>query len=613
MLSRHRRLGVVVPCRDEAPGIRRCLLALRAQDPPVDRIVVVDNGSTDDTVRLAAPLADEVLVVEGGTVAALRNRGAERLADVDLVGFVDADCEVQPGWSGAAVAGLADADLVGSRTLAPPGSSWVAARWAAIERRRSRDDALLWSQHLVLRRETWQALGGFREDLTSGEDSDLSLRVRARGGRVAVTPGMVVVHHGFPRTVGEFWRRERWHTAAPGWYHRMSGSSRRLVTGSLAWSAAGALTLAIAVAGRPAPLLIWLGSTLAALPLLGRVVGGTARHAVADGVLTTLWDLVRAGRLLGAVASGDVAGMTSAPAFEVVLVSYRSAALIRDLLAILPSSQPVALVDNARGVDGLAELAHRRPRCRYVDTGGGAGYARAANLGVRTSSFRYVVLVNPDSRPDPAILAELVRDVADDPTCASSAALNVGPDGRGELGAAGWEPSPVRALVHAVGAHKVFPRLGLFARPAVGEHLDVDWTTGACLAVRRELFLALGGFDERYHVYSEDVAFGHTVRSHGLHQVLRTDLPVPHAGGGSGAPSLEMMRLRGASLARYAMAHQSAGTARTIAGTVALGYLVRAAQQAIQGHRGRAREHWAYAQGALTGRAWVAGTEVTRG
>lgn len=299
------------------------------------------------------------------------------------------------------------------------------------------------------------------------------------------------------------------------------------------------------------------------------------------------------------------------PEFELVIVSYHSRGQIEQLLASLPAALPVAVVDNAAGADGLEQLCADRARTRYVDSGGGAGFARAANLGVRTSGFAYVVLVNPDTRPSTAVLESLVDDVVADSRCVSSSALNIGEDGRSELGAGGWEPSIRRALVHAAALHKVFPHSGLFARPEVGEDIRLDWVTGACMALCRDRFLALGGFDERYYVYSEDVALGRSIRQQGLRQTLRTDLTVQHASGGSGAPSLEMMRLRGASMARYLRHTRPPVQARTAASVVGGGYVVRAVASRARGHRERAAEHWAYARGAFTARAWVGGVEVT--
>jgi GT2 family glycosyltransferase len=165
--------------------------------------------------------------------------------------------------------------------------------------------------------------------------------------------------------------------------------------------------------------------------------------------------------------------------------------------------------------------------------------------------------------------------------------------------------------VHAAGLHKLFPRAGIFARPEVGAPADVDWVSGPCMAVRRQTFLDLGCFDEDFYVYNEDMAFGRAARARGLHERLRTDVTVAGDSGGSGAPSLEMMRLRGASMRRYVHKHHPSPAAALTAGLVGLGYAVRAAERYVRGNRQRAREHWAYAAGAFTGRATVGGRVVT--
>lgn len=295
---------------------------------------------------------------------------------------------------------------------------------------------------------------------------------------------------------------------------------------------------------------------------------------------------------------------------ELVLVSYRSAHQIRALLAGLPGELPVVLVDNASDVDQLSQLAAERPNTRYVDSGGGKGFAKAANMGARTSTHEFVVFGNPDSRPTLDHLHALLDDVASNPDLAASAATMAGVDGRVELGVGGWEPTAFRAVVHAAGLHKVFPRAGLYAKPAPGEVLDVDWTTGACMAVRRSTFVELGCFDEDFYVYNEDMMFGRTAREAGLREKLRTDVVVPHAAGGSGAPNLEMLRLRGAAMRRYLGRHHGAVTVNGISSVLALGYAVRTVQCKVFRRTERANQHWAYVKGVTTGRASVAGRVV---
>jgi N-acetylglucosaminyl-diphospho-decaprenol L-rhamnosyltransferase len=300
------------------------------------------------------------------------------------------------------------------------------------------------------------------------------------------------------------------------------------------------------------------------------------------------------------------------PGYELVIVSYHSRPQIEGLLAGLPADLALVIVDNATGRDGLADLVRSRPNGRYLD-GGGQGFAKAANLGARSTSREFLIFVNPDCRPTVEDLDALVASVAGAPSTASCAPTLVSSDGKVEIGTGGWEPTLRRALIHAVGLHKLLPDAGLFARPRPYLPLTMGWTSGACMAVRVSTFIDLGCFDERFYVYNEDVAFGRAVRERGLVQRLRTDILVAHAGGGSGAPSREMLRLRGASMARYVSQHNSPSIARMIRISLAIGYLTRVAEQLVTRNRPRALEHYSYVLGILTGRATVAGNDVIRG
>jgi N-acetylglucosaminyl-diphospho-decaprenol L-rhamnosyltransferase len=308
------------------------------------------------------------------------------------------------------------------------------------------------------------------------------------------------------------------------------------------------------------------------------------------------------------VEEGAQDGVT-VPSYELVVVSYHSRPQIEGLLAGLPADLPLAIVDNAAGKDGLRELADSRPNTRYLD-GGGNGFAKAANLGARSTAYEYVIFVNPDARPTSAQLNTLISTLVEEPLLASSAATMVSAEGEVEIGTGGWEPTLKRSVIHAVGLHKLLPEAGLFARPRPFLPIKVEWTTGACMAVPVSTFLGLGCFDEQFYVYNEDVAFGRAVREKNLLQALRTDVLVPHAAGGSGAPSREMLRLRGASMARYVGQHNSPTTARLIRLSLAVGYLTRVAEQLVARNRPRAMEHFSYVLGVVTARASVAGKAV---
>jgi len=288
------------------------------------------------------------------------------------------------------------------------------------------------------------------------------------------------------------------------------------------------------------------------------------------------------------------------PDFEVVLVTYKSRALAEALLGRLPADVPVVIVDNAQGVDGVPALAAARPGTRYLD-GPGQGFAKAANLGARTSSAPYLVFVNPDSAPTADQLGALVADLRRDPELAAVGATTVLPSGRVELGVGGWEPTVVRSFVHAVGAHAMFPTAGLYARPVPNQPLSLDWLSGACLAVPREEFLALGGFDDSYFVYNEDMAYGRRVREAGRRLRLRTDLLVPHLGGGSGEAKPRMFQMRGASMVSYVSAHNGRPTVFGIKLALTAGTALRWLECRLRGRPELAQSHAAYIKGLWSG------------
>jgi N-acetylglucosaminyl-diphospho-decaprenol L-rhamnosyltransferase len=303
-------------------------------------------------------------------------------------------------------------------------------------------------------------------------------------------------------------------------------------------------------------------------------------------------------------------GETESHCMELVVVAYHSYPQVAGLLAGLDDSLPVVVVDNSDDADGLRELIAARRNATYLK-GGGVGYARAANLGARAATGEVLLFVSPDTRPTHADLTALARDVVADPRCASSAAVCVDEDGRRQIAMGGWEFTPRRAAVFATGMHKLVPRAGMFAHARAGEVIDVDWVNGAVMAVRRDTFERLGGFDSDLYVYCDDVAFGRAAREHGMYQRLRTDIPIRGASGGSGAPTLEMMRLRGAALSHYVHKHNSRARALAIRAAIVAGYALRTVAYLLVLRRPeRAREHWAYAVGAATARATVAGRVV---
>jgi GT2 family glycosyltransferase len=183
----------------------------------------------------------------------------------------------------------------------------------------------------------------------------------------------------------------------------------------------------------------------------------------------------------------------------VVVIHEPEPELSRCLAALIPQVQELVVIDNLGEtvVQGVPVIANERP----------AGFAANANRGIAATSAPFVVVCNPDTEAAPDAVAVL-RDFAEQHPRAGI----VGPELRYPSGE--WQASrrrfptvggtivrrtPLRRLLGGTQrAH-----YGLDEQPA--EPVQADWLLGAFLLLRRELLDELGGFDEGFRLYGEDI------------------------------------------------------------------------------------------------------------
>jgi hypothetical protein len=209
-------VSFIVPVRDDAARLKRCLASLRASAYPADRleIVVADNGSRDDSAGVARAAGADVISAPDRGVAALRNRAAAH-ARGQILAFVDADHEIAAGWVPSAVEVLADPHVAATGTTAHPplDGTWVQRRYDALRDHRivAYETEWLGAGNMAIKREAFDRVGGFDESLDSCEDVALSQRLRACGYRLVDDGRLRSTHLGDPPTLralffGELWR-----------------------------------------------------------------------------------------------------------------------------------------------------------------------------------------------------------------------------------------------------------------------------------------------------------------------------------------------------------------------------------------------------------------------
>jgi GT2 family glycosyltransferase len=273
---------------------------------------------------------------------------------------------------------------------------------------------------------------------------------------------------------------------------------------------------------------------------------------------------------------------------------------------MLPAHVWITVVDNAAQIEPVRDLVDLRPLSRYLATAENVGFAAGANHGAASTSAEIIIFVNPATFPDPRVLEALVAELANDPACASCSPATVHEEGSFQYGGGGWLPTIRRATVHALGLHRLLSRSGIVVSPRVRTPLDLEWLAGTCVAIRRSVFEAVGGFDDRFFLYNEDLGLGRRLHMAGFRQRLRADLLVPHIGGASSRSTKPLVwRLRAESMVAYLQAYHPRSQELAIRGALAGGYLLRAAVYGMSWRWERAKEMWAYltiTAGGHTGR-----------
>ncbi|EMI56918.1 glycosyltransferase [Rhodopirellula sallentina] len=211
------KLSVIIPCLNEESFIGDCIRSVKQDSSEAYdvEIIVVDAGSTDQTVAIARSLGVRVVQHARSTIAAQRNAGVTASGG-DVVAFLDADCTVAPGWTQSGMDLFLDHEVVGGGC--PPsvpldGTTWVQRGWSFLKRKkRPKRMAVRWipSANVWVRRTAFEEVGGFNEELETCEDADLGFRISSLGPMVS-DPKIQVYHHREPENLLEFFKKEIWH------------------------------------------------------------------------------------------------------------------------------------------------------------------------------------------------------------------------------------------------------------------------------------------------------------------------------------------------------------------------------------------------------------------
>lgn len=213
--------------------------------------------------------------------------------------------------------------------------------------------------------------------------------------------------------------------------------------------------------------------------------------------------------------------MTS-PQVSFIILNWNVRELLRECLAAIRADSGYTrelIVVDAASDDGSVEMIREEfPEVRLLASTENLGYSRGNNLGLRAATGRFLFVLNPDTRVRPGAVAALLTYMSEHPGVGLLGPRLLNPDGSPQSSRRRW-PTPGTAFFESTWLQPCAPRRILdryYARDLPDDRpMTVDWVTGAALFLRREVLEQVGGLDEGYFMYSEELDWCRRIRAAG--------------------------------------------------------------------------------------------------
>ena len=213
------------------------------------------------------------------------------------------------------------------------------------------------------------------------------------------------------------------------------------------------------------------------------------------------------------------------PDVSVIIVNYNVRDFLHQSLLSLQKAlkgirSEIFVVDNASD-DGSAEMVRRRfPRIRLIANAANLGFAKANNIALKEARGKFLLLINPDTIVQEDTIRVMREFLQNHPEAGLAGCKILNPDGSFQLACRRGFPTPWVAFTKIFGFSKLFPNTKIFGKYnltylKIEETYPVDAVSGSFMMVRKETFDQVGGLDERYFMYGEDLDWCYRIRQAG--------------------------------------------------------------------------------------------------
>ncbi len=230
---------------------------------------------------------------------------------------------------------------------------------------------------------------------------------------------------------------------------------------------------------------------------------------------------------------------------SIIIVNYKVPYCLQELLRSLRQTElydrsEVIIVDNASGDNSREIITSEFLEVKWIQLKSNIGFGKACNVGVHHASGRFLLFLNPDTVISSNALSQAVRFMENNPETGLMGPKILNPDGTLQLSCRRSFPTPLVAFYYFSGLSRLFPKSKRFGRYNLtymdeNETAQVDAISGSFMFMKLELFREIGGFDERFFMYGEDIDLCFRIRQKGYQIWYHPQIQIIHLKGKSSA------------------------------------------------------------------------------
>jgi O-antigen biosynthesis protein len=210
---------------------------------------------------------------------------------------------------------------------------------------------------------------------------------------------------------------------------------------------------------------------------------------------------------------------------SIVIVNYNVKEFLQNLVhslqkAVSNITHEIIVVDNASDDGSVEFICEKFPQIKLITNQANLGFSKANNVALKIAKGKFILLINPDTIVSEDTIAKMIEFFDEHPEAGLAGCKILNPDGSLQLACRRSYPGPWTSFCKVTGLSAMFPKSKLFAKYNL-TYLDenftyeVDAISGSFMMMRREVYEKVGGFDEQFFMYGEDLDLCYRIQQNG--------------------------------------------------------------------------------------------------